>query len=1011
MKTKNRKKEMVLKDETPRSGDIKLAAGEKRGSGQSTDGSNEGHGLKPKGGPCADTNGEEKLRLSFAEIRKIGTWNVRSMYEGKLEIVKKEMGRVGVELLGVSELRWTGKGYFQSGDYKMYYSGHETERKNGVAVICGNDMARTVLGYNPVNDRIMTIRLQGKPVNMTIVQVYAPTANDTEEEHDKFYSVLQETMDGIHKGDALIAMGDLNAKVGDEGGSSVVGGYGLGTRNEAGLRLIEFCESNGLRIANTWFKQPKRRIYTWTSPGGNYRNQIDFIMVKNRWASAVKSANTLPGADCGSDHELLVAKISVRLKKKTAVCTPIRYDVQQIPTAYRVEVRNRFSLLELEDREPEELWQEAKEVVMEVADKHIPKRAKKKRSPWLSKEAIGIAENRRLLRKSERKGEEVRRLNAEFQAQVRRDKEEYYKEVCRQMEQDSRKGRTRDLFKKIKQLTGKYVARVGVYKNKGNKNETEERECKERWREYTEELYRKDENMKEDFEAEEYEREPDILESEVRKAMREVSNQKAPGVDGIPIELWKEGEEEGVQVLKALCQSIWRTGVWPKDWKTSIYVPIYKKGDATDCSNYRTIALIAHASKVMLKIIMGRMESYVEKEIPEVQAGYRKGRGTRDHIANLRWTMERAREYNQDIFLCFIDYSKAFDSVDHSRMWNTLKDMGFPIHLVVLLKSLYENQVARVRTDFGDTDSFGIGKGVRQGCILSPCLFNLYAERIMREAGLEEVEEGIHIGGKVVNNLRFADDSTLAATKEEDLRSLLRSTKKASEKAGLYLNIKKTKVMTTTNVRSFKVDGEDIEVVKNFVFLGSNIQENGECRGEILRRLALGRAAMCGLNRIWKDKEVTKGTKAKLIQTLVFPIVAYGSESWVIRESERCRIDAFENWCWRRMLRVPWTAKRTNESIRRELGIENNLTDRLCKQKLTYFGHVMRGNGLEKTIVMGMGEGARGRGRPRTRWMDEIRSLMGMTIQELKEAVWDRKQWRRKVMDVTRGRVRPDGTR
>ncbi len=259
-------------------------------------------------------------------------------------------------------------------------------------------------------------------------------------------------------------------------------------------------------------------------------------------------------------------------------------------------------------------------------------------------------------------------------------------------------------------------------------------------------------------------------------------------------------------MLTALCQQVWKTGVWPSDWKKSVYILMPKKGDTKECASYRTITLISHASKILLKVIQDRMEGHIDREMSDTQAGFRKKRGTRDQIANLRWLMERQREYNQDVYLCFIDYSKAFDCVDHERMWNTLRIMGIPQHLIYLMRNLYLNQQATVRTEFGDTDAFGIGKGVRQGCILSPSLFNLYAERIMREAGLQESEEGIMIGGRKVNDLRYADDTTLLAGSRDGLHALLTNVQLHSEKAGLYLNIKKTKIMSTTKTDSFVIN-------------------------------------------------------------------------------------------------------------------------------------------------------------------------------------------------------------
>ena len=187
----------------------------------------------------------------------------------------------------------------------------------------------------------------------------------------------------------------------------------------------------------------------------------------------------------------------------------------------------------------------------------------------------------------------------------------------------------------------------------------------------------------------------------------------------------------------------------------------------------------------MLKILQARLQQYVNHDLPDVQAGFRKDRGTRDPIANICWIIEKAREFQENIYFCFIDYAKAFDSVDHNKLWKILKEMGIPDYLACLLRNLYAGQEATVRTGHPKTDWFQIGKGVHQGCILSPCLFNLYVEYIMRNAGLDEAQTGIKVARRNINNLRYADDITLMAESEEELKSLLMIVKKESEKAGL----------------------------------------------------------------------------------------------------------------------------------------------------------------------------------------------------------------------------------
>ena len=218
----------------------------------------------------------------------------------------------------------------------------------------------------------------------------------------------------------------------------------------------------------------------------------------------------------------------------------------------------------------------------------------------------------------------------------------------------------------------------------------------------------------------------------------------------------------------------------------------------------------------MLRILQARLQQYVNHELPDVQAGFRKGRGIRDQIANIRWIIKKAREFQKNIYLCFIDYAKAFDCVDHNKLWKILKEMGIPDHLTCLLRSLYAGQEAPVRTGHGTTDWFKIGKGAHQDCILSPCLFNLYAEYIMRNAGLDEAEAGIKNAGRNINNLRYADDTTLMAESEE-LKSFLMKVKEESEKVGLKLNIQKTKIMASGPITSWQIDGE---TVTDFYFLG-----------------------------------------------------------------------------------------------------------------------------------------------------------------------------------------------
>ena len=272
----------------------------------------------------------------------------------------------------------------------------------------------------------------------------------------------------------------------------------------------------------------------------------------------------------------------------------------------------------------------------------------------------------------------------------------------------------------------------------------------------------------------------------------------------------------------------------------------------------------------------------------------------------------------------------------------------------------------------------------------------------MRNAGLEETQAGIKIAGRNINNLRYADDTTLMAESEEKFKSLLMKVKVESEKVGLKLNIQKTNLMASGPTTSWEIDGE---TVSDFIFLGSKITTDGDCSHEIKRHLLLGRKVMTDLDSIFKSRDITLPTKI-LVKAMVFPVVMYGCESWTVKKAERCRIDAFELWCWRRLLRVPWTARRSNQSILKNISPGISLEGMMLKLKLQYFGHLMqRVDSLEKTLMLGGIRGRRRRGRQTMRWLDGIADSMYMSLSELLELVMDREDWRAAIHEVAKRRT------
>ena len=384
----------------------------------------------------------------------------------------------------------------------------------------------------------------------------------------------------------------------------------------------------------------------------------------------------------------------------------------------------------------------------------------------------------------------------------------------------------------------------------------------------------------------------------------------------------------------------------------------------------------------MLKILQVRLQHYMNQELTDVQTGFRKGRETRDQIANIHWIIEKAREFQKkSLLLLYCLHQSLWLCGPQRIVKNSSRDGNTrPSDLPP------EKSVCRSRSNSWNQtwNWFQMVKAVHQGYILSPCLFNLYAEYIMQNARLDEAQAGIKIARRNINNLRYADDTTLRAESKEELKSLLMKVEEESEKVDLKLSIQRMKIMASGPITSWQIDGETMQTVRDFIFLDSKITADGDCSHEIKRCLLLGRKAMTILGSILKSRNITLPTKVHLVKVIAFPVVMYGCESWTIKKAKCQRIDAFELWCWRSLLKVPWTASRSNQSILKEISPEYSLEGLTLKLKLQYFGHLMRRTDfLEKIPVMHKIVGRRRRGWQRMRWLDGITNLMDVSLNKL----------------------------
>ena len=267
-----------------------------------------------------------------------------------------------------------------------------------------------------------------------------------------------------------------------------------------------------------------------------------------------------------------------------------------------------------------------------------------------------------------------------------------------------------------------------------------------------------------------------------------------------------------MNLLTNLCNLIYETGIWPSDLKQSIFIPLPKKAKTQECAEHRTISIMSHVTKVLLKVIQNRINAKIDYEVSQTQSGFRAGLGTREGIFNLRCICERSIYVQKDVFLCFIDYSKAFDNVKHTKLIECLQDIGVDDKDVRLISNLYWEQTASVKVNDKLTEEFKVKKGVRQGYVLSPCLFNLYTERIFKEV---ENLKGVSVGGINMNNLRYADDTVLIADSEGDLQTLFDRVNEKGEEYGMKMNTSKTKIMVVSKEETY-LKQELLSMVNNW---------------------------------------------------------------------------------------------------------------------------------------------------------------------------------------------------
>lgn len=975
-----------------------------------------------------NSKNSKKFKLS-KRLFSSGTWNVRTLYApGKLENVEYELEKYEWHVVGLVETRWTGFGEqtTQQG-HRFWFSGEDTKRERGVGLLVHKKVVPSVIECTPVSSRFITMRLSAQPFNISIIQVYAPTAASTEDEIDDFYEQLEDLIEKVPTNDYLILQGDFNAKVGTDyitrKWKGVVGEFGCGYTNERGEMLVDFCNTHGLVLANTLGNHKLSRRTTWHSPGGMYHNQIDFVIIRQRFRSSVQVSRTrsFPGADVGSDHDLVLLGVKIKLKRHFKPPSfRKRFNVaklqsQPVQDAFQAEVGGRFGpLLELTD--VNEVVNEFNTIMTDTASRMLgkPQHAK---NQWISDECLHACDRRRELRgkrfNSLADRSAYSEANREVKKLIRRDKENWLQSKCKSIEDDLTRHNSRGAYQTVSSLcrdtsTSVKARSTNVIKDKDGATLTTESEVTARWREYCMQLYNVDLGVSNDTltnisvpTASDDAADLPIVRDEVENAINSLKSNKSAGIDNVPAELLKYGGPAVVDILHRICNMVWSRCEWPESWTKSVLVPIPKSGDLLLCQNYRTVSLISHPSKVMLRILLNRLQPQVEDLLSDEQAGFRRGRSTVEQIFNLRVLMEKYRDHHLPLYHNFIDFKKAFDRVWHKALFRIMRSYGIEPRIVDLIEALYSHAESTVLVGSAISDWFATTVGVRQGCLLSPCLFNLFLEYIMSDA-LEGFDGSVRIGGVQICNLRFADDIDLIAASVEELVNLTERVDSSARSLGMQINASKTKVMAAPSgdgdLSQVKVDGTSLEEVDQFKYLGATISHDARCEKEIKRRLAIANKKMVDMKYIWSTRSLSLRTKIRFVKASIMALVTYGCQAWTISAASLNRIRAFEMKCMRRVLGITYHDRRTNESIVQEIQDIGaplpGLVEHIKKSKLTWFGHVSRHNEFAKSFLQGNVPGRRSRGRPQLSWSMNIADWTNQSPHSLSQIALDRSMFR-----------------
>jgi exonuclease III len=908
----------------------------------------------------------------------LGSLNVRTLRtEERLIELEEALAQTNVDIIGLAEVRRNTEKIIHRKSGFIFYHYGTSQGQRGVGFMVRDYLKSKIVEFNGISERIALLRLKIGSRILNIFQVYAPTSLAEEAERELFYDSLSKAINSKKTNwkEINIILGDFNSQVGcqEAGEKFVVGKYGYGVRNEAGQRLVDFCQEQGMKIINTFFKKRKGKKWTWISPNNLVKNEIDYVLAHNK--GLIKQLEITGSLHFSTDHRL----IKVELSKQYFKIRPRPLFKQQVSRLIKFRP-NEMNKLEADLQ----LWNEQRETSIQESYDRLEQivQGMFETETELNTKKISVETKRLIVQRETLKRKKNKSVNDKIELNlisklvkynIRKDLKTYEDNLIKAVLDAN------GSMKKLKQqLFDNKEWKIGV-RDRSGRIERSRLGIVRKATSYYKELYASTVDEREQFVYDLTNEAHDILPmsmNELETASRTLRNNTMAGRDKITNEMLKALLLISRETVLSLFNRILTEQIVPSQWKQSDMILLFKKGDMFDMNNYRPISIASCFGKFFMKILQTRLQPILNQQQPVEQSGFRSGFSTLDHLQSINQLIQKCEEFQIGVYLAFVDYRKAFDSLDHQFLFTALQKQLVPTAYINIIKSFYNKSTARILLD-NTGDSFYIQKGVKQGDPLSPMLFNAALEAIFRQLKWEKL--GVCVEGTYLNNLRFADDIVLVAKSLQQMKVMISNLAEESKRAGLTMNPSKTFLMTNRRKEDVVLDGCLLKWSSETIYLGQLLSFTNRTEKEVKRRCAIAWKRFWSLKFILKNNYISAEKKIEVLRSCVFATLIYGSQTWACKETTLKKIRTTQMAMERSILNIRRTDRKRNTFIKSITQLED-LVKSIKTLKWKWAGHVIRidnNRWTRKLTIWRPNWGQRKVGRQRVRWDDDIVKALG----------------------------------